>query len=418
LTQSLYGRIAIWFGLCFLLATGGFALLSLGAAQGWLGGRGGPGLFLKGIHSMAVSAYESGGREALRRYLGQLDEAGGRYRLLDEQGRDLISGEKVSTVPDWMPLTGYTERGLRLVVDDSIRPSPQRLLPYFAVLLLVILALGLAFALSLARPLRSLETTVQQFGRGDLSVRAEAARTDEIGRVASAFNVMADRVESLLTSERRLMQDVAHELRSPLARLTLAVDAQRDNPDRFAAAAVLKGEVRRLSGLVDELLHMAQAEGDPAERNLELIDIRHLVSRVLNDCRIELDTKSCRADFDSSQAELPLMLDWELLRRAVENVLRNAIRYAPAGSVIEVRLNKAKHTLISVRDHGPGVPADALDKIFRPFFRMEADRGRESGGVGLGLAIAKRAVILHRGRIWAERAEPGLRISIELPDLD
>jgi two-component system, OmpR family, sensor histidine kinase CpxA len=172
-----------------------------------------------------------------------------------------------------------------------------------------------------------------------------------------------------------------------------------------------------LSVLVGELLHMIQSEGDPAERNLDEFDVGRLVQSVVSDCRIELESKGCRVDFASAVTSAPLVGDWELLRRAIENVLRNAIRFAPEGTAVEICLTQPEATLITIRDRGPGVAAEYLPSLFRPFFRVDSDRRPHAGGVGLGLSIAERAVLLHHGKIWAERAEPGLRVSIELPKL-
>jgi two-component system sensor histidine kinase CpxA len=413
--RSLYGRIALWFGLCFVLAGTGFVLIAVGGAQGQLHGVGGPGLLLRGYHRMAVAAYRSKGVEGLRDHLDQLADTGIRYRLLDQNGTDMVTGEHITALPEWMPLTGLTLDGYRLVVQGPQQFDPYKLTPYFALPLLIVLVAGLAFSLSLARPLRALERSVLRFGGGDLSSRAPSDRDDEIGRVGLAFNSMAARVENLLTTERRLMQDVAHELRGPLARLTLAIDAQHLNPDRNAAKGHLKSEVRRLTALVSELLHMVEAEGDPGERISEELDLARLMECVVSDCRIEFEDKGCRPQWVTAGPAL-IVGDWELLRRAVENVLRNAIRYAPPGTPVEIRMERRHRTLITIRDHGPGVSVDCLPMIFRPFYRVEAYRGHQSDGSGLGLSIAQRAVALHHGRIWAERAEPGLLVSIELPN--
>jgi two-component system, OmpR family, sensor histidine kinase CpxA len=160
---------------------------------------------------------------------------------------------------------------------------------------------------------------------------------------------------------------------------------------------------------------MTRLEGDPSSRNPEDVPLDTLLQELTEDCRVEAEARGCRLVLDAASS-LQVQGDRELLRRAVENVLRNAIRYAPDGTPIETRLDSAGGmALITVRDYGPGVPADLLPKIFMPFFRVDVSRDNATGGVGLGLAIAQRAVHLHHGRLRARNVEPGLLVSIELP---
>ncbi len=267
----------------------------------------------------------------------------------------------------------------------------------------------------LASPLRSLRRVLERFGRGDLAVRYHLSRRDEIGDLARAFNRMADQIATLLSAERRLLQDVSHELRSPLARLGFAVELARTSPDREAALGRIRKEVDRLSHLVDELLQLTRAEGDPAARNPEQVDLGELVRELVADCTLEAEANGCRLvlrDGPSARA----MGERELLRRACENVLRNAIRHAPEGTQILIELSTREgFATIAIRDQGPGVPPESLGEIFKPFYRVEDDRDRSSGGMGLGLAIARRAVELHQGRISARNANPGLSVLIQLP---
>jgi two-component system sensor histidine kinase CpxA len=256
---------------------------------------------------------------------------------------------------------------------------------------------------------------VEQFGRGELATRLGSSRRDEIGELSRAFDVMADQIETLLSAERRLLQDVSHELRSPLARLNFAVELARTSDDRDAALDRIKRDVDRLSALVDELLQLTRAEGDPSARALEEVRLDVLLRALAEDCTLEAEAKKCRLIL---RAEGPWAVqgERELLRRAVENVLRNALRYAPDGTPIEIGLRlRDGDALISVRDHGVGVPDGDLEAIFETFYRVEDDRSRTSGGVGLGLSIARRAVVLHGGNIAARNAHPGLRVSIALP---
>jgi two-component system sensor histidine kinase CpxA len=270
-------------------------------------------------------------------------------------------------------------------------------------------------AIHLASPLRGLRRVLENFGRGDLAIRYHLARRDEIGDLAQAFNRMADQITTLLSAERRLLQDVSHELRSPLARLGFAVELARTSPDREAALGRIRKEADRLNHLVDELLQLTRAEGDPGAQNLEDVDLGTLLRDLVADCALEADARECRLAL-TGERSVVVTGDRELLRRACENILRNAIRHAPPASAVELELTRHDgHAAVTIRDHGPGVPRPALGEIFKPFYRIESARDRSSGGVGLGLAIARRAVELHQGTVTAFNADPGLVVALDLP---
>jgi two-component system sensor histidine kinase CpxA len=290
-------------------------------------------------------------------------------------------------------------------------------LPYYLLILSAVAFLCWLLATNLASPLRGLARVVDRFGAGDLSVRVNSSRKDEIGEVGRAFDRMAERIGTLFTAERRLLQDISHELRSPLARLSFAAELARTAEDREAAIVRMKKEIGRLTDLVGGLIQVTRAEGDPAASSSESLRLDELLGEVVDDCRVEADARGCKIAF-SGQPELTMHGDWEVLRRAVENVVRNAIRYTPAASSVEIQLDSTAGTArISVRDYGPGVPQDALARIFQPFFRVDDSRYTATGGVGLGLAIASRAIGLHHGKLWAENTNPGLRVWIELPQV-
>jgi two-component system, OmpR family, sensor histidine kinase CpxA len=246
-------------------------------------------------------------------------------------------------------------------------------------------------------------------------VRLNSLRKDEIGELSRSFDRMAERIGTLVTAERRLLQDVSHELRSPLARLSFAAELTRTAPDRTAAVARLKKEIDRLTDLVGTLVEVTRAEGDPSATRLEPLQLGELLRNVIEDCSVDATARGCHIGVNG-ESNLTLRGDRELLRRAVENVLRNAIRYTPRGSTVDVRLECAGQTArISVRDCGPGVPEELLPRIFQPFFRVDDSRDSSTGGVGLGLAIAYRAISVHHGRLWAQNVNPGLSVCIELP---
>ena len=426
--RSIFSKIVLWSFATVALSLVGF-LVTSALLSARLSGRD---TILSRINALLLDdarrAYEDGGKAQLDAYLKRLnDYSESEFFLTDSRGIDLASGEDRSALrssrprpyrsPLWrfFPASGPLVR-IRVSDDGqyrliSVLPPPPRLAPwdslrYFLWLPLLIALLCYLLAVHLASPLRVLRRIVERFGRGDLSVRLHLTRQDEIGELARAFNLMAAQITTLLSAERRLLQDVSHELRSPLARLGFAVELARTNSDREAALARIRKEADRLSHLVDELLQLTRAEGDPTARNLEPVKLDALLHDVVADCTLEAEAQGCRLVLSINQ---PVVLtgDPELLRRACENVMRNAIRHAPAGSSIEVELSASQtHATVSVRDHGPGVPPESLAEIFKPFYRVESDRDRSSGGVGLGLAIASRALALHHGRMSAATPPP------------
>jgi len=209
-------------------------------------------------------------------------------------------------------------------------------------------------AVNLASPLRNLRKVVERFGRGELGARSEVSRKDEIGELARSFNLMAGQITTLLSAERRLLQDVSHELRSPLARLGFAVELAKTSPDRETSLARIRQEADRLSHLVDELLELTRAEGDPTARNLEKVELAELLRDVVGSCTLEAEAQGCRLETDL-EASAVVTGDFELLYRACDNVLRNSMRHAPGGTSISVKLRaKGGRATISIRDQGPG----------------------------------------------------------------
>lgn len=226
---------------------------------------------------------------------------------------------------------------------------------------------------------------------------------------------MADRIQTLLTAERRLLQDIAHELRSPLARLSFATAWLESGEDRPGAAAQIRKDIDRLSSLVGSLMEMTRAEGDPSARRRDPVNVGALIEEVAGDCQVEAGAKGSAIRTIHGEADW-VKGDAELLRGAVENILRNGIRYTAPGTIIEMQTRQAGGAIeIAVRDYGPGVPEPHIESIFAPSFRVDALRDSATGGVGLGLAIARRAIALHHGEVTAANANPGLRVTLRLP---
>ncbi len=430
--RSIFVKILAWFSLTLAVCVAG-----LGLTNQWRN-RFEPGRrdFFSRSLSLEVSdartAYESGGKAALGAYLARLHSFfPGQHSLVDGHGIDLMTGRdrsaELKTIgPHWSPYDNHSRMRVawpspdgkyRMVVNAPLPVGPWSSLPAYIWIGLAALFFCYILAIQFARPLRILGQTVERFGTGDLAIRAQIRRKDEFGNLARAFNLMAERIETLLKAERRLLQDVSHELRSPLARLEFAVELARTSPDQGRSLDRIKKEIDRLSTLVSELLQVTRAESDPESRNLDALDLRGIIEDVISDSEVEADAGSVKLQIASVSGSLNLMGDRELLRRAVENVIRNAIRYAPEGSTVEITLKQeGRQATIAIRDFGPGVPQESLPHLFKPFFRAEADRGRKSGGgVGLGLSIAERAVTLHNGHIRATNAKPGLRVEIVLP---
>lgn len=379
---------------------------------------------------MARRAHEQGGRAGLQAYMEDLHRHfQPAHYLVDSKNRDLLTGEDLSALaeqanraaPPMMPggrmvLIRSSEDGsYRFIVAVEPPVTGWLIFPYFAIVLGAVAILSYFLFRYLVSPLRHLATAAERFGQGDFSARVRIRRNDEYGTVADRFNEMADRLQTLMAAERRLLEDISHELRSPLARLQFALELVRTAPDKEVAVARMKRELSRLSVLVGHLMEVTRAEGDPDARARERVDLAGLAEEIVEDCRIEAEARQCTIRLESS-GEMALYADRELLRRALENVLRNAIRYSPEGSEIEMGLSQqARAAAIQIRDFGPGVPEGMLGKIFEPFFRVDGSRDTATGGVGLGLAIARRAVVLHQGTLSAQNAGPGLRVSMEFP---
>ena len=378
-----------------------------------------------------LDAFERGGPAEAASYLDRLNQSlGATHYLTDVTGRDVVSGEDRSAILNApRRLFGPAQLDGRVVVVDSSPDGRHRLVilapppfdvwafaPYYVLILAAITFLCWLLAVGIVTPLRDVAHAVARFGRGDLAARVTTARRDEIGDLAAAFNEMAGRIETLLAAERRLLQDISHELRSPLARLNIAIELARTAEDRDAAAARLQREVDRLTSLGGSLLEVTRVEGDPSTRRSEPVSVAGVLCDVAQSCALEAEARQCRLVVNDSSTGT-LHGDPELLRRAVENVVRNAIRYAPPQTEVDVCAeDSASGLVVTVRDAGTGVPDDLLPRLTQPFFRVEDARDYSpSGGVGLGLSIAHRAVQLHHGTLVAENAHPGLRVRLTFP---
>jgi two-component system OmpR family sensor kinase len=307
-------------------------------------------------------------------------------------------------------------------------PSLLRRVPAH-LLVLDFLALSLfsvVIALYLARPIRRLSTGMARVADGDLDVRVAkelGGRRDEMGDLAHSFDHMADRLQRLLQARERLLHDVSHEFRSPLTRIRLAAELARQYPERCASSLDrITNDAERLGQMVNELLTLSRAQF--AESKTEsYFDVADLLAEVVSDVRFEAEAANITLNVIvpeqlRDRTELILNGNPDLLRKAIENVLRNAVQFSGSGQSVALSLScpqDAPNSLqIEIADHGPGVAPDALERIFEPFERLEQSSNRS--GFGLGLAIARSAVQAHRGSIWAtNRPGGGLIVTLRLP---
>jgi two-component system sensor histidine kinase CpxA len=275
----------------------------------------------------------------------------------------------------------------------------------------------------MTRPVVKLRSAAQKLAAGDLSARAgtsESRRKDEIAELVRDFDSMAGRLEAMVKAQSRLWSDISHELRSPLARMSVALELarQRSGPGASGALERITLESERLNELIGRLLTIAKLDSGDDKIEKSTVQLEELVSEVVADAEFEAQSRQCHVKFAATE-DFALSGSATLLRSAIENVVRNAVRYTREGTNVEISLtgdDRVNTALLSIEDSGPGVPPDALDKIFRPFYRIDDARGRQTGGVGLGLAITERSILLHGGTVRAlNRPEGGLRIEIRLP---
>jgi len=405
---------------------------------------------LERLGEQAPGLYLQGGPRALGRWLRR---TGRRHRarlfLLDADGASLLPrplppelkgfvrralqgrGPRRRIRPPFMlSIRPVTARGRLFywlaqarVPPEAMRASRrQALLLRLGLSLAAILLLSWALSRMFVRPVLALRQAATRLGEGDLNARApEAAarRGDELGDLARAFNRMAAQLERQIESQHRLLRDISHELRSPLARLEAALELARHAPDGGREELDRIGlEARRLDGLIGEVLVLSRLTHESPADDGEAIDMRALLDEVAADAAFEAETGGKRLKTASKAASAVVRGNRKWLARALDNVLRNAIRHTPEGAAVEVTASRrADRLIIEVRDHGDGVDERSLERLFEPFFR--AGQARDGSGHGLGLAIARRVVEAHGGRIEARNApDGGLIVRIALPAHD
>lgn len=403
-----------------------------------------------------VQAYESGGPKVLD---AKIDQLGTTLRLkaylFDGQGKELAGRQ----APAWAQRLSHrldpqgggvfhrfsprrfvsqevtTAGGRQYIMVAEVPPRPW--LPLLrqkppgtglVILALAVLVSGFVcyvLARYLTSDVRRLRAATQQLAAGDLNARAVAPkrrRSDEIAELVRDFNTMASRLQDLVGAQSRLLNDISHELRSPLARLNVALGLawQRAGTEAESALERIELEANRLNELIGRLLTLARLEGGEDAMGHTPIALDELVRDIAEDADFEAQSLQCRVHC-VIQDEAVIFGSASLLHSAIENVVRNGMRHTSEGTEVEIVLarespNGKPEAVVRVSDHGPGVPQESLEKLFRPFYRLDDARGRQTGGVGLGLAITERAVRLHGGSVQASnRPEGGLMVEIRLP---
>lgn len=394
-----------------------------------------------------AAAYAGGGAPALRRLQQSLELEGRRSLLYHPERGALGAGHfpprlqalALQALESGQPEVQPSRRGLWVamplttgfVAISELHPpgpleqllNPYRLAPRLLATFAVTGLIAWLLARSLSAPLTTLRRATQRFAAGDLGtrVRDKIRGRDEIGALAADFDRMAERIEALVEGRQRLLRDISHELRSPLARLAIALELARQKAGAAAAPALerMEREAERLNELIGELLSLSRIEAAPP-LDPQAVRLDELLSDIAADADFEARNRQCRVEL-APAPPLSLQGQGELLRRAVENVVRNAIRHTRPGSTVSLSLEptataSGPQAVIRVRDQGPGVPEAMLEQLFLPFFRIEEARDRQSGGSGLGLAITQRAVQLHGGTVQARNhPQGGLVVELTLP---
>jgi len=402
----------------------------------------------------AARAYESGGPAGFTRFASSLaGDHKSQLFLLDEFNKDVLSraisretlrlaseAGKDQLVTKYIPL--YERAAAYKFVSSSGRPytlvlyehsAPLNLtgvllsagIPFLLGLLFVVTVLCFWLAYHIAAPIHNIQSAARRVAQGDLSARvphAVSLRRDELAALAMDFDSMVERIETLIRTQRNLLTSVSHELRSPLARLNVSLALMRKHTpqEAFDICERMERDIARIDALIEQLLTLSRLEAGLSLGERENVNFTLLVQEVVADGNFEAKSLGKSVSLESSSPVVLETADSLALRSACENIVRNAIHFTRPGTEVNVALGidnaaSSRHVFLTVRDQGPGVPKDALQNIFSPFFRINGP-GRRKEGNGLGLAIALEAIRLHHGSITASNLNPeGLEISVRLP---
>jgi Signal transduction histidine kinase len=379
----------------------------------------------------AAALWQEGGMMAAARWLRSQPESQ-RLQLLDENGEPVLRPRmpRHPRMPQVItPGVHPAGRGRVILAAalphveppaflvQELEPGQLPLTPWWLRLLIAASVTGLVsygLAALLTRRLRRLRRAAQALAAGDLSVRVGRSGGDEVEALARDFDQMTDHLRDLLDAQKRLLRDVSHELRSPLARLRIALElAERDKEKSLQRIAK---EADELETLIADVLSLARLESGQSVLERREVALHELMQQIVTDADFEAEARGCGVDLGANDAAT-LSGDPVLLRSAIENVVRNAVRHTAPGTTVTVELHSTNNAaLITVRDQGGGVPEESISRMFEPFTRVGEARERAGGGYGLGLAITGRAVQAHGGSVSAENhPDGGLLVSIRLP---
>ncbi len=455
--MSLFPKVFLWFWLATALVIGALMLTTeLTREDEHSKAFSGMDRAMDAFALHAAETFERGGRESLLKLFGT-DAEGPHvlFFLFDESGAELADKDAPAYVRETArraASSGRIERGKhgrrmfvahpattgagrRYVLVDSFGPrgpfsdSPWALAARVLAALLTAGVLCYLMARYIVSPVVKLRAVTRQVAGGDLSARVGpllGRRRDELGAMGCDFDAMAARIEALLSAQQRLLRDISHELRSPLARLGVAVDLvrKRTGPEAEGHLARIEREAERLNEMIGQLLTLSRWEAGAEGVRRVPLDLAALVREVAEDADFEARAQGRSVELivceECETAGTPA-----LLRSAFENVVRNAVRHTPEGTAASVSLKCLRsegggdgggEAVLAVLDKGPGVPEEALKEIFRPFYRVDDSRTRETGGTGLGLTITERAVRLHGGTVTASNVPGGgFAVEIRLP---
>lgn len=411
---------------------------------------------LRSEASESLGAYGTGGCSAFTAYAAAhhqnliLEDAAGRNlcgapvtfrwdQATDQQRHDQIIGAQFGSQFVWRVqaaspagATYYFLLSRPYKPDDH--PWYQDLAHFAFPQLFVAIAVGglmtYALVLLLTRPLVRLRHAARELAQGNLKTRVKAPerpsrilQEDEFKALVHDFNHMAGRLESLVDAQQLLLRDVSHELRSPLARLSVALELAREDavPEMTAHLNRIERETAKLNQLIGQLLTLSSMEAIERTDNFQPVSLKSLIGEMIPDAEYEARQRQSSVSFTADEDCL-VAGNRELLYRAIENVVRNAVRYTDPGTAVEIHLGSAQHNgsqsaVLDISDHGPGIPEAEINEIFRPFYRVDRARSSETGGFGVGLAIAERAVKLHQGELHAANRPGGgavIRMSFPL----
>jgi signal transduction histidine kinase len=456
--HSLYWRIFLTFWLALALILVGTVTVAVNVAAQRRADS--PWVQRGQLYAQAARAFEAGGPAALKSWLEGLgtSEPFGRTFIVEPSGREILGrplprflrgpgdggdpnsasfrSAPIAPIGGALVLVGANGETYHVVVGP-VRQSPRLFgeleqpgVPAAILLLALVVSGVICFLLAryLVAPVDRLRHAMRRMAGGDLDVRVSQGmkgRQDDLGLLATDLDTMAERVRNLLETKQQLLRDVSHELRSPLARLQLALSLARrqDSPPQRHLERIAC-EADRLEQLIARTLKLARLERPASSLEHGRVNIGELLKNISDDVAIEADAHGCSVGVQSDGG-LEVSGDVELLRSSFENIIRNAVRYSPLGAHVGITARRMKAPAQGeecveaiVYDQGPGVPEKDLELIFEPFYRVDAARDRAGGGEGLGLAIAARAVALHHGTIEARNLQTGgLVVSVTLPAL-